>query len=96
VRRSPVAPRRQARVSTETRNRSPHARQAATRRPASSASGGRSGAASSPTPSPAAATAAARQGRLRVQAAHLTVRRRRYWASAEAPGWPTLARKAAR
>jgi hypothetical protein len=37
-------------------------------------------------------TAAARQGRLRVQAARSAARRRRYSAWAEAPGRPTLAR----
>src|SRR5215203_4159303 len=92
VRRSPAAPRRQARVSALGRHRSHQPSPAATATASSPARSGATCVASSPAATPAARTAAARQGRPWVQSARSAARRRRYWAWAEAPGRPTLAR----
>src|SRR5829696_9406315 len=92
VRRSPLAPRRQARVPALGRHRSRQPSPATTATASSPARSGATWVASSPTAAPAASTTATRQGRPRVQSARSAARRRRYSAWAEAPGRPTLAR----
>jgi hypothetical protein len=92
VRRSPAAPRRQARVSALGRNRSRQLSPAAAAIASSPARSGAIWVASSPAVTPAASTTATRQGRPWAQRARSAARRRPYSAWAEAPGRPTLAR----
>ena len=87
MRRSPWAPRRQARVSAVGRKRSRQPSAAAAASPVSHARLELATAAvSSPMLTPAASTAAIRKARVGFQLCQSAVRRRRYSAMAERPG----------